>query len=126
MFRTKTKHLLAAPRRWQCGAVCMWRGLAFAGPGQDPGDALLRHGVQHMSDAGVVHAPLTAWPLAWADVARDVEATKDQLTPALAHAKARVLRRYHEASKTERLRPHGRLAASVHPREFRTFESTPR
>lgn len=120
------KHLLAAARRWLCGALCMWSGVAFAGPWLDPGDALLRHDVQLLSDAGVVHAPLTAWPLAWADVARDIEVTKDQLTPALAHAKARVLRRYHEASKTDRLRPHVRLAASVHPREFRTFESTPR
>ena len=122
----RARSLFSLPRAWLCGALWAWSGVAHGGPWLDPGDALLRHDVQILSDAGVVRAPLTAWPLAWADVARDIEGAKDELSPALAQAKLRVLRRYHDASKTDRLRPHLRLAASVHPRPFRTFEATPR
>jgi hypothetical protein len=46
---------------------------AAADPWIAPGDARLRHDLQLLSDAGIVHAPLTAWPVPWAEVVRDVQ-----------------------------------------------------
>ena len=43
---------------------------AAADPWLAPGDARLRHDLQLLSDSGIVRAPLTAWPVSWAEVAR--------------------------------------------------------
>jgi hypothetical protein len=99
---------------------------AYAGPWMDPGDSGLRNDVQMLSDAGVLHAPLTSWPLAWADVVRDVKDVDDNLPPYLAEARERVLRRYRAESRLNEVSPHLRAAVANHPRQFRTFEATPR
>ena len=46
--------------------------VAQSEPWQAPGDARLRHDLELLSDAGLVHAPLTAWPVSWPEIARDV------------------------------------------------------
>lgn len=99
---------------------------ATAGPWLDPGDTQLRHDIQLLGDAGIVHAPLTTWPLPWADVARDLADPHPELSPALANARSRVLQRYRLEAKTYQFRPHLRAALSNDPRQFRTFEDTTR
>ena len=92
----------------------------------DPGDSALRNDVQMLSDAGVIHAPLTSWPLAWADVARDLKDVDDHLSPYLVEARQRVLRRYRRESRINDFSPHLRIAAADHPRQLRTFADTAR
>lgn len=111
---------------WLAGAMSMFGAAATAGPWLDPGDTLLRHDIQLLCDAGIVHAPLTTWPLAWADVARDLAGPHPELSPALANARSRVLQRYRLEAKTYQFRPHLRAALSNDPRQFRTFEATTR
>jgi hypothetical protein len=41
-------------------------------PWLQPGDGQLRHDLQLLSDAGIVHAPLTTWPVSWAEISRDL------------------------------------------------------
>ncbi len=122
-LRWRLSHLL------KIGLLC-WlsggSGWATAGPWLTPGDVLLRHDVQLLSDAGVVRAPLTAWPIAWRDVIRDIDAHEGLLAPALADARARVLQHYRRASRTHAFQPQARVAGSQHPRQYRTFEATPR
>lgn len=106
--------------------VWLWSGVIVAGPWLEPGDAIMRHDLQLLSDAGVLTIPMTSWPIAWADVMRNIDSNKIELTSALARAKARVTQRYGEESKIGALRPHLRAAVSIHPRQYRTFEKSPR
>ncbi|MEJ2652866.1 MAG: capsule assembly Wzi family protein [Gammaproteobacteria bacterium] len=99
---------------------------ALAGPWMDPGNSGLRHDVQLLSDAGVIHAPLTTWPLAWEDLVRDIQAYDGNLAPAYEAARLRVLRQYRKAARIHEVKPHLRVAAAAHPRQYRTFEATPR
>lgn len=92
----------------------------------DPGDLSLRHDVELLSDAGIVHAPITTWPLAWADVVSDIGASQDTLAPAVEGAMRRVMRQYRLAARVHQVIPHLRVAVADHPREFRTFADTPR
>lgn len=118
--------------RWHVRAVGMCLAIAWlfgasagAGPWMDSGDSALRHDVQLLSDAGV-HAPLTSWPLAWADVVRDLQAFDGGLNPSLDEVRIRVLKRYRHEARIHDVSPHLRIAAANHPRQFRTFEDTPR
>ncbi|MGH8244709.1 MAG: hypothetical protein ACRETY_15320, partial [Steroidobacteraceae bacterium] len=54
-------------------ALLLAAGAAAADPWIEPGDAGLRHDLQLLADAGILDAPLTAWPVSWPEVARDVE-----------------------------------------------------
>lgn len=107
-------------------AACLFAAAANAGPWMDAGDSALRNDVQLLSDAGVVHAPLSSWPLAWADVVRDIQAYDGNLMPAEEAARLRVLRQYRKESRIHEITPHLRMAVANHPRQFRTFEATPR
>lgn len=49
--------------------------LAFAAPWIDPGDEALRHHLQVLADAGVIHVPITTYPLMWSGIAKDIENT---------------------------------------------------
>ncbi|HWN06369.1 MAG TPA: hypothetical protein VNO53_04315, partial [Steroidobacteraceae bacterium] len=46
---------------------------AFADPWIEPGDTGLRHDLSLLADAGIIAVPLTAWPVSWQEVARDVD-----------------------------------------------------
>ena len=59
--------LAAAITAWTLSLVA---AQAFAEPWLAPGDARLRHDLALLADAGIVRAPLTAWPVSWAEVAR--------------------------------------------------------
>jgi len=99
-----------------------------ADPWIAPGDARLRHDLELLADAGIVRAPLTAWPVSWAEVARDVgglslDAGKpDWLRAALARvqASARV------ATRTGIFEANARIAGSELPMALRRFGDVPR
>lgn len=103
-------------------------GPAGAAPWVDPGDPALRGDIELLSDAGLLTAPVTTWPLSWGDIARDLE-----------NADVSVLRGEQEQSALLRLRRAMQLNTSVRqvrrelslrvssdPRPLRTFEDTPR
>jgi hypothetical protein len=101
---------------------------AFADPWIAPGDARLRHDLELLADAGIVRAPLTAWPVSWAEVARDVggKAPGPGQPAWLAAALARVQAAAGVASRTGHLSGEVRIAGSEQPMALRRFGDTPR
>jgi len=101
---------------------------ATADPWIAPGDAQLRHDLVLLADAGLIRAPLTAWPVSWAEVARDVGGiTLDASRPAwLGAALARVQASARNASRTGSLEANARLAVSENPMALRRFGDVPR
>lgn len=99
-----------------------------ADPWLAPGDARLRHDLQLLSDAGIVHAPLTAWPVPWGEVARDVRNTPDDPgRPAwLGAALARVRAAATDATRVGELEWNARVAGSEKPMTLRRFSDVPR
>lgn len=59
-------------------APLAWLSLAAAPASADPwlapGDPGIRDDLQRLADAGIVHGPVTTWPISWPDIARDVGA----------------------------------------------------
>ena len=101
---------------------------ALADPWIAPGDASLRHDLALLADAGIVRAPLTAWPVSWAEVARDVSGVRPQPDqPAwLAAALARVQGAAATAARSGQLTGEFRVAGSEQPMALRRFGATPR
>ncbi len=99
-----------------------------ADPWLAPGDPVLRHDLEVLADAGVVHAPLTAWPVSWAEVARDVNGrAPEPAWPAwLAATLARVQAAARAATNTRRLTGEARIAGSEQPMALRRFGDVPR
>lgn len=101
---------------------------ASADPWIEPGDVRLRHDIELLADAGIIRAPVTAWPVSWAEVARDVS----RATPAadapewLRAALARVQAGARRAQRTGYVELNARLAASEEPMALRRFGDTPR
>lgn len=100
---------------------------ARAGPFAAPGDSGLRHDLQLLDDAGLINIPMTAWPLAWRDVAHAVDridsANVDE--PSLA-ALQRVRARAARATGNSGAQAIVQLSAAVTPPDIRTFDNTPR
>jgi hypothetical protein len=101
---------------------------AAADPWIGAGDATMRHDLELLADAGIVRAPLTAWPVSWAEVARDVgQAAPDPRRPPwVAAALARVRAAAGEATRTGRMNATARLSGSAEPMALRRFGETPR
>lgn len=100
---------------------------ALADPWLGPGDEGLRSDIQLLADAGVLHGPVTTWPLSWPDIARDaLAADQSRLDPAAEAALSRVQSRARLASA------HGfsgvgiRAGATNEPTPLRQFEDSPR
>lgn len=108
--------------------VCMMATAAAADPWLAPGDARLRHDLQLLADSGIVHAPLTAWPVSWAEVARDTRsAGQDPERPAhLAAALERVRAQAAAATPTGVVSWRARVAGSAEPMTLRRFADVPR
>ncbi len=98
-----------------------------AEPWLAPGDVGLRSDIQLLADRGIIHAPITTWPVSWPDVVRDV-ADRDPAQEPDAMTSA-ALQRVQQAAR-HAMRSGGQFAATVRgaekPIELRTFESTPR
>ncbi len=103
-------------------------GTVIADPWLAPGDTRLRHDLQLLSDAGLVHAPLTAWPVSWAEVSRDVRSASDDPARPLhiAAALARVRAAAREATTVGDLDLHARIAGSEQPMTLRRFSDVAR
>ncbi len=73
--------------------------LSAAEPWLMPGDIVLRHDLELLADAGVLHGPVTQWPIPWPDIARDVQAFAQvsDLTPGEQGALLRVQSAAHVA-----------------------------
>jgi hypothetical protein len=99
-----------------------------ADPWIAPGDSSLRHDLALLADAGIVHAPLTAWPVSWAEVARDVNrhvAVSGQ-SPWIRAALERVRLAAQQATRTGRMNATARVAGSAEPMALRRFGYSPR
>lgn len=109
------------------GLACSLVGTAQAGPWAEPGDARLRHDLQLLADAGIVRAPLTAWPVSWPEIARDIRdvRTEQQLLHVGA-ALARVRRAANDATRMGELQIDGSIAGSETPMALRRFDDVPR
>lgn len=102
-------------------------GAAQAGPWIEPGDARLRHDLQLLADAGIVHAPLTAWPVSWPEIARDIRDVRpEQQVAHVAAALARVRRAAGVATRLGELGIEASVAGSERPMALRRFGEVPR
>ena len=112
---------------WAC---LLWIGgivVAQAQPWLEPGNIFLRDDIQTLSDAGIIRGPVQVWPLAWGDIAADLDqANSVVLDEAVTGALARVRAKAREAQDSDYLRTDIRAAAALKPRVIRTFEDTPR
>jgi hypothetical protein len=101
---------------------------ALADPWIAPGDSSLRHDLELLADAGLVRAPLTAWPVSWAEVKRDVNrAPVDPWREAwLEAALARVRAATKGMGRAGTMTAEAAVAASAEPMALRRFGYTPR
>ena len=110
-----------------CFTVAAFALPAVAGPWAAAGDLGLRHDLLLLGDAGLISAPLSAWPLSWGDIANDLDGFEQDnsksvwLQQALRRVKTRIRR---ESSGGIRFTGHAALAAK--PLQLRTFNDTPR
>jgi hypothetical protein len=122
----------AATRNSRAGAILLGGFLApvvavHADPWLAPGDGSLRHDLELLSDAGIVHAPLTAWPVSWPEIARDLAGMPDTSLPMhIAAAVARVRRAAAEETSTGEWRFEGAVSGSEQPMALRRFDDVPR
>lgn len=101
---------------------------ADADPWIEAGDTGLRHDLELLADAGIVRAPLTAWPVSWPEVARDVSGvTLDAAQPQwMRAALARVQAEARRATRTGYLDLSARASVSEEPMALRRFGQVPR
>jgi len=102
--------------------------LSSADPWLAPGDALMRHDLELLADAGVLRGPITSWPLPWPDIARDVLDDKrtSELSDAERDSLLRVQRAVRREMRTGDVRRSVRVAGSNEPDALRGFGYTPR
>ena len=109
------------------GVLALSSQASWAGPWASPGDELLRHDIQMLADAGILRGPVTAWPLSWPDIARDIADADDaQLGSGVRASLIRVQRRAHIEDTVGFSGLGTRVAGAHDPREFRGFSDSPR
>jgi hypothetical protein len=117
----------ACPAAGCVALLAMWAYGASAAPWLAPGDGALRSDIQLLADAGIVHGPVTTWPISWPDIARDTLARDaTDLDPATAGALVRVQRLARAASASGFSGLGLRAAAAREPEPLRGFEDSPR
>jgi len=98
-----------------------------AEPWVGPGDMALRHDLQQLADAGVLHAPTMSWPLPWSDIRTDVSAADPSaLSPRLRSALGRVQQRAALETVTGDVDLLLEVAGTTDPWALRSFEDSPR
>ena len=109
------------------GLVGRFRRPVAADPWAAPGDVRLRHDLQLLADAGIVKAPLTSWPVSWAEVARDLASVDPATRPQhVAAALARVRAEALDVMRIGEPDAHVRVAGSAEPMALRRFGAVPR
>jgi len=105
----------------------LWTSSARADPWLAPGDEGVRADVQLLADAGILHGPVTTWPLSWPDIARDVKAADiSGLDAPTADALIRIQRLSRVASSSGFAGLGVRVSGSSEPNMIREFADTPR
>jgi hypothetical protein len=102
--------------------------LSAAEPWLMPGDIVLRHDLELLADAGVLHGPVTQWPIPWPDVSRDIQgfARVSDLTPGEQGALVRVQHVARSAMRAGEIHERVRVAGTNEADELRGFASVPR
>lgn len=124
--------MIATTRRVRRGLAAAAVAFAMAGaaaaePWLRPGDAALRSDLTTLTDAGVLRAPITTWPLPWKDIAGQLGAVDaGELDGYELDAYLRVQARAEREFVTGKLTPHSRVSFAERPRVIRTFDDTPR
>jgi len=98
-----------------------------AGFWADAGDVRLRHDIQLLADAGIISVPVATWPIAWADIKRDLAGR--QAAPEngpLALAAAGVLERAEREASPQATGKTAFASVSVGPRFMNSFSAAPR
>ena len=107
--------------------VLLFAGATQAEPWVGPGDMALRHDLQQLADAGVLHAPMLSWPLPWSDIQQDVNAADVfRLSPRLQAALDRVQKRAALETITNDIDLAVEVAGTTDPWALRSFEDSPR
>jgi hypothetical protein len=107
-----------------CG--CASTALADA-PWLEPGDTVLRHDAQLLSDAGLLHGPSLSWPIAWSQVLRELQSIDAAALPPLqAAAHARLQQRAASVLRTDSTTIDVGVSAAAHPPSLRGFADEPR
>ncbi len=108
-------------------ASALFASAAAADPWAAPGDVRLRNDLQLLSDRGVIGIPLTAWPVAWADVQRALsDSNIDELDADSSAAYLRVRDKLQDELRAGFSDFAVSAGGSNEPRVIRTFEYTPR
>ena len=108
-------------------AVTLSSTMGLASPLAAPGDATLRSDLTTLADAGVLRAPISAWPLPWGDVLADIDGSPvASLGRMSTLALQRVRARARQETRTQAPRVGGRISLSESPVKIRTFQNTPR
>lgn len=101
--------------------------VTWAGPMLPAGDMALRSDIQYLADHGIVTGSVSTWPLAWAPIARDVNAADPANLPShLAEVVLRVRARAERETRPGELLFTAELAGAENPARIRGFEDTPR
>jgi hypothetical protein len=112
---------------WACVLVNLGVTAAHADPWLAPGDAGLRSDILLLADAGILHGPVTTWPISWPDIARDALAADERkLHPAVAVALLRVQRLARTASARGLAGAGVRVSGAFEPSMLREFADAPR
>lgn len=102
--------------------------LGTAGPWLDPGNQRLRHDLQLLADAGIIHIPIQSWPVQAADV--DLAINRLSIanldSPALQRALSRVQRIVRREARGGRWRTHVSTGLAVNPEPVRSFNASQR
>ena len=116
-------------------SLCTWVGAAMvvspltshAEPWIGPGDMTLRHDLQQLADAGVLHAPTMSWPLPWSDIKNDTDAVDaSKLAPRLQAAVGRMQKRAALETVAKEMDIAIEVAGTTDPWALRSFEDSPR
>jgi hypothetical protein len=99
-----------------------------ADPWAKPGDLALRHDIRLLADAGLISAPVNAWPIPWATIANDLGAGSPDgmFDAAVLTARARVIQRLDQLRSLQGLQPNAKAGVRTDSFWLRTFEDTPR
>ena len=110
------------------GVLCIADRTEAANRAMPAGDLSLRQDIQLLADAGILRAPVTAWPLAWAPVLADLERAdgRDGWSTAVALAAERVRKRGEASTRVRELRHEAALSVAEKPVLWRSFANAPR
>ena len=110
-----------------CAILSLANGAAQADPWLAPGDAGLRSDIQLLADAGILHGPVTTWPISWPDIARDARAASEHgLDAATADALLRVQRLARVSAARGPTGAGIRVSGAYQPGALRDFADSPR